>query len=294
MSVRNKIILGILVLMTGQVFSQQFYFPNQALLGSASVSSVRDSSGWYRFGNYTKLTNSTSTVAKNFLIDMSGTQPVMNWYASDGDVTSFTVGTSDQMIWSGASGGYSYSNGGIFLGSATGGNKGAGTINGTALYDDNVQLVAPPFDSSHVTNGSITSSDIKDDNILTADLAAQAVTYAKLANALKFFQFALDSASAMAGDTTWVWQNMTGGSVTIDSIHVAASSDDYAISLVECDWNGKNGTLVDAVTAATNGTNLYWQSETTITAATIESGHRVGFKRPASTGDRVYVRVHYH
>lgn len=281
-------------LLAGQVFSQQFYFPNQAPLGSASVTSVRDSSGWYRFGNYTKLINGTSSAAKNILIDMSSVQPVLNWYASDGDNYTQSIGTSDQALFSAAAGGYWFSNGGLVVGSPTGNHKGAGTINATTLYDDNVQLVAPPFDSSHVTNESLSSSDFAAGGILTADLASQAVTYAKLANALKFFQFALDSASVMAGDTTWVWQNMTGGSVTIDSIHVAASSDDYAISLVECDWNGKNGTLVDAVTASTNGTNLYWQSETTITAATIESGHRVGFKRPASTGDRVYVRVHYH
>lgn len=148
----------------------------------ATIANVRDSSGWYRFGTTTKLTNSTNSVTKNIGIDMSGAQPVMNFYASDGDVTSFTVGTSDQMIWSGASGGYSYSDGGIFLGSATGGNKGAGTINATTLYDDNVQLVAPPFDSTHVTDGGLTSADYRAASVGATALAPTAVTAGSYTN----------------------------------------------------------------------------------------------------------------
>lgn len=158
----------------------------------------------------------------------------------------------------------------------------------------NAKIASLAIDSTKIAASMITSTKIKDGEVLTADLAAQAITFAKLANALKLFQFAVDSASAMTADTMWVWQNMTGGSVAVDSIHVAAKTDDYAISIVKSDYNGKNGTLVDAVTASTNGTNLFFITETTITSATIASGQRVGFKRPASTGNRVFVRIHYH
>jgi hypothetical protein len=107
-------------------------------------------------------------------------------------------------------------------------------------------------------------------------------------------QFSIDSAVVMAAETTWVWQNWTGVTLSIDSIHVAASTDNYAINIVKCNYNGGGGTLVDAVTASTNGTNLYFITETTITSATITNGQRVGFRRPSSTGDRVYIRIHYH
>lgn len=110
----------------------------------------------------------------------------------------------------------------------------------------------------------------------------------------KLFQFSVDSASAMAADTMWVWRNLTGGSVTVDSINVDASSDDYAISIVKRNSGGGLGALVDAVTASTNGTNTFYTTETTITSATIPSMGWIGFKRPTGTGKRVSVRIHYH
>ena len=107
-------------------------------------------------------------------------------------------------------------------------------------------------------------------------------------------QFSVDSASAMAADTMWVWRNVSSGSVVIDSINVDASSDDYAISIVKRNSGGGLGALVDAVTASTNGTNTFYTTETTITSATVPRFGWIGFKRPTSTGKRVSVRIHYH
>ena len=112
--------------------------------------------------------------------------------------------------------------------------------------------------------------------------------------ARKPIEFAVDSAVAVMRDSFYVFQNRTGATLTIDSIHVAASTDDYLINIIKCNNNGGGGTLVDAVTASTNGTGLFYITETTITSATLTSGQRLGFRRPASTGDYVYVRIHYH
>lgn len=106
-------------------------------------------------------------------------------------------------------------------------------------------------------------------------------------------QFSVDSASAMAADTMWVWRNVTSGSIVIDSINVDASSDDYAISIVKRNSGGGLGALVDLVTASTNGTNTFYITETTITSATVPRFGWLGFKRPTSTGKRVSVRIHY-
>lgn len=107
-------------------------------------------------------------------------------------------------------------------------------------------------------------------------------------------QFVVDSSSALTSDTLWVWQNVFGSTVTIDSIHVDSSQDDFQISIVKCSYTGKNGTLVDTITASNNGTNHFYQTETTISSGSITNGSWIGFKRPSSTGKRVSVRIHYH
>ena len=55
---------------------------------------------------------------------------VINW--DSGDVT-ITEGTNT-LTFAGASSGYTFSDGGVVVGAATGGSKGAGTVNATALY----------------------------------------------------------------------------------------------------------------------------------------------------------------
>jgi len=180
-------------------------------------------------------------------------------------------------------------------------------INGGLI---NADIRVSTIDSTRILNGGIATGDIRTAAVGATQLASTAVTAGtytsptftvdvdgSLTAASIVYPpiiFAVDSASAGAADTTWIWQNWRGVTVTVDSIIVHASIDNYAISIVERNPNGGLSALVDAVTAANNGTNDFYQHETTITAATIEAMHWIGFKRPTSTGDIVNVRIHYH
>ena len=180
-------------------------------------------------------------------------------------------------------------------------------VNGSLI---NADIRVSTLDSTRIIANGIAPSDIRTAAVGATQLAPTAVTAGaytspaftvdgdgRLTAASVVYPpviFAVDSASASSADTTWIWQNWRGVNVIVDSIIVHASSDDYAISIVERRPFGGGTTLVDAVTASTNGVNNFWQKETTITAATIESNNWIGFKRPASTGDIVNVRIHYH
>lgn len=165
-------------------------------------------------------------------------------------------------------------------------------------------------DSSHIIDGTVSQADLRTAAVGASQLASTTVTAGSYTSPSITFDadgrataasnlfppiiFSVDTASSMTADSTWIWQNWRGVTITVDSIIVYASSDDYAISIVERNPNGGLGALVDAVTASTNGTNTFYQKETTITAATIEAFHWIGFKRPTSTGKTVNVRIHYH
>jgi uncharacterized protein YjbI with pentapeptide repeats len=174
----------------------------------------------------------------------------------------------------------------------------------------NADLRVSTLDSTRIKNGTVSQNDLRTAAVGATQLASTTATAGSFtspsitvdvdgritasANLFPPIIFAADSASSMAADTTWIWQNWRGATVTVDSIIVYASSDDYGISFVERNPNGHLVSLIDAVTASTNGINTFYQKETTITAATIEAFHWIGFKRPTSTGDGVNVRIHYH
>ena len=55
----------------------------------------------------------------------------------------------------------------------------------------------------------------------------------------------------------------------------ASGTDDTDLNIEETDADGQNNATVDAVSIATNGTGIFTASDTTITGATIENGHRL-------------------
>ena len=76
-------------------------------------------------------------------------------------------------------------------------------------------------------------------------------------------------------DHFWVWSNDSGMSFVVTGWKAWSTSDDTTLLIREEDVDGQNDATIDAVEIATNGTGLYYASDTTITAATIENGHLI-------------------
>jgi hypothetical protein len=74
-------------------------------------------------------------------------------------------------------------------------------------------------------------------------------------------------------DAFWAWSNETGMSFVVTGWIFWSDTDDTTLNIEEIDADGANNTTVDAVEIATNGTGLFSATDTTITAATIETGH---------------------
>lgn len=118
-----------------------------AALGDAAVATIGTS------GNTVPKNNTANTFSDNQTIEQASANASLN-------VRRTTTSASSVQILAGATGGFIgtldttdfkimtngtvvqtlYSGGGVTVGSPTGGNKGAGTINATAVYDDNTLL----------------------------------------------------------------------------------------------------------------------------------------------------------
>jgi len=110
----------------------------------------------------------------------------------------------------------------------------------------------------------------------------------------RFFTFRVDTANGLAADTSLVFYNDFGASITIDSIRAISDQDDYAINIIEINQTGGGNTLIDALVCAADGVEWYTDIETTITGATVEAEHYIGFARPASTGTTVTITIYFH
>jgi len=78
-------------------------------------------------------------------------------------------------------------------------------------------------------------------------------------------------------DHFWIWSNESGMSFIVTGWKGWSTSDDTSLAIMEEDSDGQNDATVDAVEIATDGTSLYYGSDTTITGATIENGHMLYF-----------------
>lgn len=74
-------------------------------------------------------------------------------------------------------------------------------------------------------------------------------------------------------DAFWIWENVSGMNFVITGWSFKSDTDDTTLNIEEIDGDGANNSTVDAVEIATNGTGLFYASDTTITAGTIETGH---------------------
>lgn len=76
-------------------------------------------------------------------------------------------------------------------------------------------------------------------------------------------------------DACPIWSNETGMTFTITKIEAWSYTDDTTLNVEEEDANGANNATVDALEIATDGTGMYYTTETTITGATIEADHLI-------------------
>lgn len=74
-------------------------------------------------------------------------------------------------------------------------------------------------------------------------------------------------------DALWVWSNQSGLTFVVTGWAFYSDTDDTTLNIEEIDADGANNTTVDAVEIATNGTGLFYATDTTITAPNIETGH---------------------
>lgn len=74
-------------------------------------------------------------------------------------------------------------------------------------------------------------------------------------------------------DACPIWSNESGMSFVVTGWKAWSGTDDTTLNIEETDGDGQNNATVDAVEIATNGTGVFYGSDTTITAATIENGH---------------------
>lgn len=74
-------------------------------------------------------------------------------------------------------------------------------------------------------------------------------------------------------DALWVWRNQQPTSFIVTGWAGISDTDDTTLNIEEIDGDGANNATVDAVEIATNGTGLFYGSDTTITAGTVETGH---------------------
>ena len=79
----------------------------------------------------------------------------------------------------------------------------------------------------------------------------------------------------------------------IDSIVLWNDANSFDITIVEWDENFGSPQLVDALQTDTQVGRRYRDIETTISHATIEANHIVGFVRSSDTGKNTRIRVHY-
>lgn len=91
-------------------------------------------------------------------------------------------------------------------------------------------------------------------------------------------------------DAFLVWSNESGMSFVITGWKAWSGTDDTTLNIEETDADGQNNATVDAVEIATDGTGLFYASDTTITGATIENGHLLWLDFD-DTDDPTYVKL---
>ncbi len=134
----------------------------------------------------------------------------------------------------------------------------------------------------HLTNGTdpdiSTEGDISYetdiDQIRGYDGAAQVSLARKIVQIDATVMKPNDLADAQR-DACFIWVNKSGMSFVVTGWDAMSDVDNTTLNIEESDNDNANNATVDAVEIATNGTTIFTGADTTITAGTIEDGHRL-------------------
>lgn len=120
----------------------------------------------------------------------------------------------------------------------------------------------------------------------------------KIATPIKFSMVTPQSIGAWTGRANAsapVWFNDTGRSVVITSIKAWSDTDNYDFTLFESasetDLSDENDTQIDLIECDANGTECFYDAETSFDHAIIEDGHHIIFEHTAGTANKISVVI---
>lgn len=156
--------------------------------------------------------------------------------------------------------------------------NGAGTIdlavhaNVERLADSPVVGTDPDVDAAGELGRDSDGANETGDSSLRGYDGANQFSYARK---LKCMHVTLaDPSNLLSRDLTPIWSNETGMTFTITKIESWSDDDDVGYTLNEyAPTNFSSATTIDAVTVATDGTGVYYDTQTSITAAAIEANN---------------------
>lgn len=162
------------------------------------------------------------------------------------------------------------------------GSAGAFVVNGGALGTPSSGVGTALTGLQHITSGNdpdiSTAGDISYDtngNWVRGFDGTNQVALGRKQDEIAVTVIAPNDLADAARDKFIIWTNKSGMSFIVTGWDATGDTDNTDLTITEMDNDGANATTVDAVSITTDGTSLFYASDTTITAATIENGHRL-------------------
>jgi len=103
-----------------------------------------------------------------------------------------------------------------------------------------------------------------------------------------------DTPSSLGPDTCWFAKNITGTTMTVDSIRVESSTDDQDVIIVSKAGIGGTVSRIDSCGASTDGVNCFYGTATSIDDASIAANETIGLVKPTTASTTVQLTIYYH
>jgi len=103
-----------------------------------------------------------------------------------------------------------------------------------------------------------------------------------------------DTPSSLGPDTCWFAKNITGTTMTVDSIRVESSTDDQDVIIVSKAGIGGTTSRIDSCGASTDGVGCFYGTATSIDDASIAANETIGLVKPTVASTTVQITIYYH